>query len=64
MNIYVHGKGIILTGKAWEVRQKLKEYGKRYEFVADWMRLEPNSIPPPSNVASHKQHLIMSRKEK
>ena len=41
----------------------LKEYGKRYEFVADWMRLEPNSIPP-SNVASHKQHLIMSRKEK
>ena len=24
MNIYVHEKGILLTGKAWEVRQKIK----------------------------------------
>ena len=36
MNIYVHEKGIILTGKAWEIRQKLKEYANNIHFVSDW----------------------------
>ena len=30
MNIYVHEKGIILTGKAWEIVQKLKEYANNF----------------------------------
>ncbi len=30
MKIYVHGKGVILSGKAWEIVQKLKEYGKSF----------------------------------
>ena len=33
MNIYVHEKGIILTGKAWEIREKLKEYANHFEYV-------------------------------
>lgn len=41
MNIYVHEKGIILTGKAWEIREKLKEYANHFEYVTDWV----GSIP-------------------
>ena len=38
MKIYVHDKGVILSGKAWEIRQKLKEYGKsHFQFVSDWV---------------------------
>ena len=37
MKIYVHDKGVILSGKAWEIREKLKEYGKHYQFVSDWV---------------------------
>jgi hypothetical protein len=37
MKIYVHDKGVILSGKVWEVRQKLKEYGKDYQLVSDWV---------------------------
>lgn len=38
MKIYVHDNGITLAGKAWEIKQKLKEYGKEHEFVKDWIR--------------------------
>ena len=41
MNIYVHEKGIILTGKAWEIRQKLKEYANHFHFVSDWVESLP-----------------------
>ena len=41
MNIYVHEKGIILTGKAWEVVQKLKEYANHFHFVSDWVESLP-----------------------
>ncbi|MEH7504555.1 Z-ring formation inhibitor MciZ [Neobacillus drentensis] len=37
MNVYVHDKGIILVGKAWEVLQKLKEYNKDYVTVTEWI---------------------------
>jgi len=38
MKVYVHEKGIILAGKAWEVLQKLKEYNKDYHFVSEWVQ--------------------------
>ncbi|WML30795.1 Z-ring formation inhibitor MciZ [Neobacillus sp. OS1-32] len=38
MKLYVHGKGIILVGKGWEVLQKLKEYNREYTTVADWVQ--------------------------
>ena len=52
MNIYVHEKGIILTGKAWEIRQKLKEYANHFHFVSDWVESLPentsgNRLPHP-----------------
>ena len=43
MNIYVHEKGIILTGKAWEIRQKLKEYTNHFHFVSDWVESLPEN---------------------
>lgn len=37
MKIIVHEKGIIMAGKAWEIREKLKKYQKDYHFVAEWI---------------------------
>ncbi|WP_197208343.1 Z-ring formation inhibitor MciZ [Cytobacillus firmus] len=37
MKVYVHNRGIILTGKAWEVREKLKQYSRQYVLVKDWV---------------------------
>lgn len=37
MKIYVHGQGITLAGKAWEIKTILKEYGKKHELVKDWV---------------------------
>ncbi|GLB58075.1 Z-ring formation inhibitor MciZ [Cytobacillus sp. NCCP-133] len=37
MKVYVHTKGIILTGRAWEVREKLKQYSKQFVYVKDWV---------------------------
>ncbi|WP_100407061.1 Z-ring formation inhibitor MciZ [Bacillus solitudinis] len=36
MKIYVREDGLILAGKAWEVRAKLKEAMKRYTYVSEW----------------------------
>jgi hypothetical protein len=33
MKVYVHEKGVIMVGKAWEIRQKLIEYRKQFETV-------------------------------
>lgn len=38
MKVYVHEKGIILSGKGWEILQKLKEYNKEYKLVSDWLK--------------------------
>ncbi|MCM3704641.1 MULTISPECIES: Z-ring formation inhibitor MciZ [Cytobacillus] len=37
MKVYVHSRGIVLAGKAWEVREKLKQYSRQYVFVKDWV---------------------------
>ncbi|MCA1054717.1 Z-ring formation inhibitor MciZ [Rossellomorea aquimaris] len=36
MQIIVEKDRIILAGKAWEVKAKLKEYGKKYGTVKEW----------------------------
>lgn len=38
MKLYVHEKGIILVGKAWEIRAKLKEYAQHYDELQDWIQ--------------------------
>jgi hypothetical protein len=37
MKVYVHEKGVILVGKAWEIKQKLIEYRKQFETVKAWV---------------------------
>jgi hypothetical protein len=37
MKVYVHEKGVILVGKAWEIKQKLIEYRKQFETVEAWV---------------------------
>ncbi|MDP4170653.1 MAG: Z-ring formation inhibitor MciZ [Bacillota bacterium] len=38
MKVYVHEKGFTLSGKGWEVVQKLKEYNQLYHSVNDWIQ--------------------------
>jgi hypothetical protein len=33
MKLYVHEHGIVLVGKAWEIREKLKEYREQYYYL-------------------------------
>jgi len=40
MKIYRLDKGIILVGKAWEIRTKLKEYSHLYGTVYEWINEE------------------------
>jgi hypothetical protein len=37
MKVLVHEKGVILVGKAWEIKQKLIEYQKQFETVKAWV---------------------------
>ncbi|MED1204950.1 Z-ring formation inhibitor MciZ [Heyndrickxia acidicola] len=37
MKVYVYDKKIVLAGKAWEVREQLKAYGKHFTYVKDWI---------------------------
>lgn len=36
MNIVVRQTSIALSGKAWEIRAKLKQMGKQYDTVKEW----------------------------
>ncbi|CAH0345626.1 Z-ring formation inhibitor MciZ [Bacillus sp. CECT 9360] len=38
MKVYVLDKGIVMAGKGWEIKEKLKEYQDQYEYVNDWVR--------------------------
>lgn len=42
MKIYVHEKGVTLVGKAWEIREKLKEYSKDYYLLKEWVYSSSN----------------------
>ncbi|MDQ0244326.1 hypothetical protein J2S09_001892 [Bacillus fengqiuensis] len=46
MKVYVVDNGIILVGKAWEIRAKLKEYGKKYESVSSWIEAQSIQSSP------------------
>ncbi|WP_141433407.1 Z-ring formation inhibitor MciZ [Bacillus sp. 03113] len=37
MKIYVNQNGIILAGKAWEIRHQLKVYSQKHRFLKDWI---------------------------
>ncbi|MBS4173352.1 Z-ring formation inhibitor MciZ [Bacillus sp. FJAT-49736] len=44
MKIYVHSKGITLSGKAWEIREQLKQYGKDFFYVMEWIKSANRSL--------------------
>ncbi|TYR82517.1 Z-ring formation inhibitor MciZ [Priestia megaterium] len=44
MKVYVDDKQIILVGKAWEIRQKLREYSHQFEYVQQWTAAITKSI--------------------
>jgi hypothetical protein len=37
VKIFLHDKGILCTGKAWQIRQLLKQYQKNYKYVIEWV---------------------------
>ncbi|MGR3764911.1 Z-ring formation inhibitor MciZ [Rossellomorea sp. NS-SX7] len=36
MQVIVEKNRVVLAGKVWEVRAKLKEYSKKYDTVKEW----------------------------
>lgn len=38
MKVYIRPNGIILSGKAWEIREQLKFYSKQYQYVREWVK--------------------------
>ncbi|MCB5239887.1 MULTISPECIES: Z-ring formation inhibitor MciZ [Niallia] len=43
MKVYIREKGIVLTGKAWEIRYILKKYQTEFTYVKDWINANSNS---------------------
>jgi hypothetical protein len=37
MKVYVHEKGVIMVGKAWEIIEKLSEYRLQFETIEEWV---------------------------
>ena len=38
MNIHVHETGVLLVGKAWEVKARLKQQLKKQDYVTEWVQ--------------------------
>lgn len=47
MKVYVLNNRLVMHGKAWEIKQKLKEYSKEYILVKDWIETVSKSVPRP-----------------
>ncbi|MCM3760347.1 Z-ring formation inhibitor MciZ [Alkalihalobacillus oceani] len=52
MNIYVHQHGVVLTGKAWEIKAKLKELRHSYPTVESWLQSVEGTSSRPKRTAS------------
>lgn len=37
MKVYKHDKGIVFSGKPWEIRYILKKYQKKYTYIYEWI---------------------------
>lgn len=37
MKVYILPNRVTLVGKAWQIRHKLKQYGKEYTTVQEWI---------------------------
>ncbi|MCM3714845.1 Z-ring formation inhibitor MciZ [Halalkalibacter oceani] len=52
MNIYLHQRGVVLTGKAWEIKAKLKELRHSYSTVESWLQSVEGTSSRPKRTAS------------
>ncbi|HZG70014.1 MAG TPA: Z-ring formation inhibitor MciZ [Chondromyces sp.] len=41
MKVYIGNGQVILSGKAWEIRHALKQYGKQFRTVQEWIQATP-----------------------
>ncbi|MCK6204548.1 Z-ring formation inhibitor MciZ [Bacillus infantis] len=46
MKIRVHSKGVILAGKAWEIREKLREYTVKHTLIKEWIDSAESAATP------------------
>ena len=44
MKVYRLNDRIVMSGKAWEIRAKLKEYGRTHHYVKDWLSEKENRL--------------------
>jgi DNA helicase HerA-like ATPase len=42
MKVYMKENGVTIVGKAWQVRNILKQYMKQFETVEEWVHSRPN----------------------
>lgn len=45
MKIYYGGKGLLLSGKVWEIQEKLKDCTKDYQLVKELLRDHQKCTP-------------------
>ncbi|WP_377802104.1 Z-ring formation inhibitor MciZ [Bacillus benzoevorans] len=45
MKIYYGGTGLLLSGKVWEIQEKLKDCTKDYQFVKELLRDHQKCTP-------------------
>ncbi|MED4695707.1 Z-ring formation inhibitor MciZ [Peribacillus frigoritolerans] len=46
MKVYVLEKSVTLSGKSWEIIQKLKQLQNQYVYVNDWITDIHDQVPP------------------
>ena len=46
MQIHIEENKIVLVGKAWEIREKLKEYSQKYHSVHQWIDAHSSLATP------------------
>ncbi|MGE7183016.1 Z-ring formation inhibitor MciZ [Peribacillus sp. NPDC006672] len=45
MKVYVFEKSVTLSGKSWEIIQKLKQLQNQYVYINDWIA-DIHQVPP------------------
>ncbi|WP_409301512.1 Z-ring formation inhibitor MciZ [Peribacillus sp. SCS-155] len=46
MKVYVLDNGFVMAGKAWEIRNKLRELKNKYGYVSEWINARPKPDSP------------------
>ena len=55
MKVYILPNRATLVGKAWQIRHKLKQYGKEYTTVQEWITATKSNVCQPLFLAYNKE---------